>query len=170
MNFVSCTHAKHAAAILAIFNDAILHSTALYEEQPRPPESMIDWFRTKEAGGFPVIGAEDASGRLAGFATYGTFRAYAGYRHTAEHSVYVQKEFQGQGLGHALMTRLIETATLRHIHTLVGVIDAGNPASIALHEKLGFTQAGTLKEAGTKFGRWLDVRFYQLILDTPIRK
>ncbi len=167
MTFVACTHDAHAAAILALFNEAILHSTALYDYQPRPPESMTEWFRTKAAHGFPVIGAEDDSGQLAGFATYGVFRAGAGYRHTAEHSIYIHKAFRGQGLGLALMGRLIEAAARNRIHTLIGVLDAGNTASIALHEKLGFTLAGTLKEAGFKFDRWLDVRFYQRILQSP---
>jgi phosphinothricin acetyltransferase len=166
MNFVSCTYQTHAAAILDIFNDAIAHTTALYDYQPRPPESMTEWFRTKETQGFPVIGAEDESGQLAGFATYGFFRPHAGYKHTAEHSVYIHKGFRGQGLGFALMTRLIESARQNQIHSLVGVLDAGNAASIALHEKLGFTLAGTLKEAGFKFDRWLDVRFYQRILES----
>ena len=164
MKFVTCTHPAHAAAILDLFNEAIVHSTALYDYQPRPPESMVDWFRTKEANGFPVIGAEDDSGQLAGFATYGIFRPGAGYTVTAEHSIYIHKDFRGQGLGHELMRRLIETAARKGVHSLVGVLDAGNTASIALHEKLGFTLAGTLKEAGFKFDRWLDVRFYQRIL------
>ncbi len=164
MTFVSCTYPTHAAAILDLFNDAIIHSTALYDYQPRPPESMVEWFRKKETSGFPVIGAEDEGGRLAGFATYGTFRMYEGYRFTVEHSIYVHKDFRGRGLGLTLMRRLIETAERQQLHTLVGVIDASNRASVALHEKLGFTHAGTLKEAGFKFDRWLDVSFYQLVL------
>lgn len=165
MTFVACTYEAHAAAILDIFNDAILHSTALYEYQPRSPESMTEWFHKKEAGRFPVIGAEDESGRLAGFATYGTFRMYEGYRYTAEHSIYVHKDFRGRGLGFTLMGRLIEAAKRQQIHTLIGVIDASNLASVALHEKLGFTHAGTLKEAGYKFDRWLDVSLYQLVFE-----
>ena len=164
MTFLSCTFEAHASAILDIYNDAILHSTALYEVQPRAPESMTAWFQKKEAHGIPVIGAEDEAGRLAGFATYGAFRSGEGYGPTAEHSIYVHKDFRGQGLGRLLLSRLIDAAAQRQVHSLIGVIDADNAASIALHEKLGFTHAGTLKEAGFKFGRWLDVVFYQRIL------
>jgi phosphinothricin acetyltransferase len=164
MNFVRCTYATHAAAILDLFNDTILHSTAIYENLPRPPESMVEWFKKKEDNGFPVIGAEDETGRLAGFTTYGTFRPGEGFGHTVEDSIYVHKDFRCTGLGFTLMRRLIETALRQQIHSLVGVIDAENRASIALHEKLGFKHAGTLKEAGFKFGRWLDASFYQLIL------
>ena len=75
MNFVSCSHEQHAQAILEIFNDAILNSTALYDYKPRAPESMVGWFKTKAAGGFPVIGIENENNELMGFASYGTFRA-----------------------------------------------------------------------------------------------
>jgi len=167
MRIIGCTHDRHATSILEILNDAITHSTALYDYRPRPPESMDTWFDAKSAGGFPVIGAEDEMGRLAGFATYGTFRAWPAYKYTAEHSVYIHPSYRGKGLGCTLMTHLIERATAQQFHTLIGVIDSGNTASIALHEKLGFTLAGTLTEAGYKFGRWLDVRLYQLLLQTP---
>jgi phosphinothricin acetyltransferase len=167
--FVTCTHAAHAPAILAILNDAIATSTALYDYRPRPPESMEGWFKAKEAGGFPVIGAEDEQGRLLGFATYGAFRAWPAYKYTVEHSVYVHREHRGQGVGRALLERLVAHARERDLHVLVGGIDVENRASIALHESLGFVHAGTVRHAGFKFGRWLDLALYQLILDTPAR-
>jgi L-amino acid N-acyltransferase YncA len=167
MRFVPCTHDAHAGAILDIFNDAIANSTALYDYKPRTLESMAGWFKAKEAGGFPVIGAVDDAGTLLGFASYGTFRAWPAYKYTVEHSVYVHKDHRGRGLGEALMRQLIDAAGQRDVHVLVGAIDMANRGSIALHERLGFTHAGTIREAGFKFGRWLDVGFWQLQLQTP---
>jgi len=164
---VDCTHARHAQAILAVFNDAILTSTALYDYQPRTPASMQAWFQAKQAGGFPVIGLESEAGELMGFASYGVFRAYPANKYTVEHSVYVDARFRGRGLGEALLRVLVERARRNQVHVLVGGIDAANAGSIHLHEKLGFTHAGTIRQAGFKFGRWLDLAFYQLILDTP---
>lgn len=167
MEFIDCTLDAHADAILDIFNEAIVNSTALYDYQPRPRESMDGWFKTKQANRFPVIGAVDEQGRLLGFASYGTFRAWPAYKYSVEHSVYVHKDHRGQGLGQLLMERLIAAARERQVHVMVGGIDIANQGSIALHEKLGFAHAGTIRQAGFKFGRWLDLGFYQLVLDTP---
>lgn len=82
LNIVQCTHERHAAAILDIFNDAIVNSTALYDYQPRTTQNMVSWFEAKRAGGFPVIGIEDAQGRLLGFCSWGGFRAYPAYKYT----------------------------------------------------------------------------------------
>ena len=167
MKFVDCTHAVHAGAILEIFNEAIVTSTALYDYEPRPLDSMAGWFRAKEAGRFPVIGAVDESDRLIGVASYGTFRAWPAYKYSVEHSVYVHKDHRGKGIGSALMQRLIAAAIGQQYHVLVGGIDASNLVSIAMHEKLGFVPCGTIRQAGFKFGRWLDLGFYQLLLQTP---
>lgn len=153
--------------MLDIFNDAILNSTALYEYQPRTMETMKTWFATKTANRFPVIGAVNAAGELTGFASWGTFRAFPANKYTVEHSVYVQQDHRGQGVSLALMRALIARAVDAQLHTLIGGIDADNAVSIKLHEKLGFTHAGTIRHAAFKFGRWLDLAFYQLILDTP---
>lgn len=166
--FVACSYERHASAILAIFNDAILTSTALYDYKPRPAESMVGWFKTKEAGGFPVIGIEDEENELMGFASYGTFRAWPAYKYSVEHSVYVRAEHRGKGFGKALMNRLIEAARGQGRHVMVGGIDVENAASVALHRQLGFEHAGTIKHAAFKFGRWLDLAFYQLVLETPL--
>ena len=159
--------ASAAPAILAILNDAIVTSTAHYDYRPRPPESMRPWFEAKRRGGYPVIGALAEGGLLAGFASYGTFRAWPAYKYTVEHSVYVHHEHRGRGVGRELLTRLVSRAIEQGCHVLIGGIDAENHASIRLHEKLGFAHAGTLKQAGFKFGRWLDLLFYQLTLPTP---
>jgi L-amino acid N-acyltransferase len=166
MEFVRCNPQLHAAAILDILNEAIAHSTALYEYRARTPQSMAAWFAEKDAGGFPVIGAEEG-GALLGFATYGTFRARAAYKYTVEHSVYVHKDHRGRGIGSALTRELIAVAREQQYHVLVGGIDIANTTSVAMHERLGFTHAGTIHQAAYKFGRWLDLGFYQLTLDTP---
>ncbi|WP_431823033.1 N-acetyltransferase family protein [Burkholderia sp. F1] len=167
VRLVDCSEAEHAAAILDILNEAIVNSTALYDYAPRPPQAMAAWFATKRAGGFPVVGAVDASGRLLGFASWGTFRAFPAYKYTVEHSVYVHHEQRGRGLGERLLRELVRRARDAQVHVLVGCIDASNAGSIRLHTRLGFTHAGTLAQVGFKFGRWLDAAFYQLTLETP---
>ena len=167
MQFVPCTYGDHAEAILAIFNEAIVSSTALYDYSPRSLESMVQWFEAKQKGKFPVIGAVDESSCLLGFASYGTFRAWPAYKYSVEHSVYVHKDYRGRGIGQALMQQLIAAATEQQYHVMVGGIDIDNAGSIALHRKLGFVHAGTIKQAGFKFNRWLDLAFYQLLLETP---
>ena len=167
MNFVDCNLEEHGQAILDILNEAIVTSTALYDYVPRDYEKMIEWFKVKRANNFPVIGQVNERGTLLGFATYGAFRTFPAYKYTFEHSIYVHKDHRGRGYAEVLMKRLVEIATQRDVHVLVGVIDVDNHASIALHEKLGFTHSGTLSQVGFKFGRWLDVAFYQLTLRTP---
>lgn len=167
VNLVACTYALHAESILAIFNDAIAHSTALYDYHPRPLSSMATWFEVKRAAGFPVIGAIDADGTLLGFASYGVFRERPAYKYSVEHSVYVHREHRGKRVGEALMQAVIDAAMQNGVHVLVGGIDMQNAPSIALHEKFGFAHVGTIREAGFKFGRWLDLGFWQRTLSTP---
>jgi L-amino acid N-acyltransferase len=168
MHLVQCTEERHAGAILAIFNEAIVNSTALYDYRPRAPETMGPWFAAKRTGGFPVIGAEDDAGQLLGFASYGTFRAWPAYKYTVEHSIYIERSHRGRGLGRTLLEALVSEASQRNVHTLVGAIDLQNTASIGLHQRLGFEHAGTIRQAAFKFGRWLDLAFYQRVLETPL--
>jgi L-amino acid N-acyltransferase YncA len=169
MQFVTCTYEAHATAILDVLNDAIANSTALYDYEPRPLQSMVGWFETKKSGRFPVIGAAAPDGELLGFASYGSFRAWPAYKYSVEHSVYVHKDHRGKGVGRALLRQLIAKATEQQYHVMIGGIDVTNSGSIALHERLGFVHAGTIRQAGFKFGRWLDLGFYQLLLETPIQ-
>jgi phosphinothricin acetyltransferase len=167
VKIIACDPRRHSAAILDIFNEAIANSTALYDYRPRAAESMVAWFEGKERGGYPVIGVEDDGGQLLGFASYGPFRAWPAYKYTVEHSVYVEHRCRGQGVGRALLGALILAAEKQDYHVLVGGIDADNAISIRLHESLGFKACGIVRHAGFKFGRWLDLSFYQLILRTP---
>lgn len=166
---IDCTADSHAAQVREIFNEAILNTTALYDYQPRSPETVLRWFGAKAGRGDPVIGAIDARGHLLGFATYGPFRERPAYKYSVEHSVYVHRDHRRQGVAESLLRELIRRAEHRELHLLVGGIDAQNAASISLHEKLGFRHAGTIAQAGFKFGRWLDLAFYQLLLATPRR-
>ncbi|UUO05041.1 N-acetyltransferase family protein [Blastopirellula sp. J2-11] len=167
MQLVPCSLEKHGSAILAIFNHEIATSASLYEYVPRTTATIETWFAHKAAGDWPVIGAEDDNGRLMGFATMGPFRPQPGYKYTAEHSIYIQQDFRGQGLGGVLLQEMIAQATARDLHCLIGVIDQANQASVALHLKNGFVLAGVMREAGFKFGDWLDAGYYQLMLQTP---
>jgi phosphinothricin acetyltransferase len=168
VKLVTCEPARHSAPILDIFNEAIANSTALYDYKPRAPDTMAGWFEAKNKGRYPVIGLEDATGTLVGFGSYGAFRAWPAYKYTVEHSIYIDTRFRGQGHGRTLLDALVAAATQQDYHVMIGGIDASNAVSIKLHESLGFTHCGTVKQAGFKFGRWLDLAFYQRILATPV--
>ena len=169
MTIIPCEERPHAAPILAILNEAIANSTAIYDYKPRTMETMRSWFETKTKGNYPVIGAQAEDGELMGFASYGSFRAWPAYKYSVEHSVYVGTRFRGRGVGRRLLEAVIEAARVQDHHVLIGGVDATNAASMALHEGLGFTRCGTIRQAGFKFGRWLDLSFYQLILATPLQ-
>ena len=158
---------SHAPAIRAIFNEVIATSTALYDYHPRSDAFMDEWFAAKARGGFPVMGVVSDRNELMGFASFGTFRAWPAFKYTVEHAVYVAPSHRRRGVGRLLLTALIERARQHDAHVMVGGIDADNVSSIALHTSLGFHHVATFPEVGFKFGRWLDLCFYQRTLDTP---
>ena len=149
---------------LEIYNHAVLHTTASYDYDPRPWFEHQHWYSDKLEHGFPLLVAEQA-GKVVGFATYGAFRAKIGYQYTLEHSVYVHPEFQGCGVGGALMPPLLEAARAQGAHVMMAGIDSSNAGSIAFHRRYGFVEVAVLPQVGYKFGRWLDLTFMQLILD-----
>lgn len=150
-------------AILDIYNEAVLNTTASYDLEPVTLQSRLDWYEHKVQAGLPVLVAEQG-GRVDGFATFGTFRDKAGFASTAEHSVYVRAGQRGHGTGLLLMKPLIAEARALGLHVLVGGIDAANAGSIAFHARLGFEEVAHMKQVGRKFDRWLDLVFMQLIL------
>lgn len=164
---VQCTLEEHGEAIREILNDAIVNSTALFDYEPRTQANMVAWFEAKRVGNYPVIGLINDEGVLMGFGSLGSFRPFPANKYTVEHSVYVHKDFRGQGFGKQLLELLIDAATKLEFHVMLGGIDASNTASIHLHTQLGFVHVGTLPEVGYKFGHWLDLAFYQLTLPTP---
>lgn len=153
-----------AAAIAAIYNDAVAHTTAIWNEVTVDAANRRDWMAARAAGGFPVLVAE-VDGAVAGYASYGPWRAFDGYRRTVEHSVYVGAAFRGRGLARGLMTALIGRARASGLHVMVAAIEAENRPSVALHESLGFGNAHVMRQVGQKFGRWLDLMFLELRLD-----
>jgi L-amino acid N-acyltransferase len=167
MKVISCQFKLHGQAILDIFNEAIVNSTALYDDEPRNLATIQTWFQIKAEHNYPIIGIEDSNGRLMGFSTYGTFRTHAAYQYSVEHSVYVEAKFRGKGIGKKLVQELILLAQQQNYHTIIGGIDAENTISIKLHQSLGFTHCGSIKQVGFKFDKWLNLEFYQLILSTP---
>lgn len=150
--------------ILAILNDAILTTTASWHHEPRTLEEELAWFDAKQAGGWPVLVATAANG-VAGWATFGPFRPWTGYRFTVEHSVYVDAAMRRRGIATRLLTALIAEARGRGMHAMVGGASAENAGSIVLHERLGFERVAHFREVGEKFGRRLDLVFLELLLD-----
>jgi len=167
VRIISCQR-EQAAEILEILNEAIAHSTALYDYEPRTPAMMQAWFDAKERGRYPVVGVVSQHNRLLGFGSYGPFRNWPAYKYTVEHSIYVERAHRGRGIGKRVLMELISAARHQDYHTLIGGIDAHNQASIALHRQMGFELCGTIRHAGFKFKRWLDLQFYQRVLETPL--
>ncbi|ELQ6220352.1 N-acetyltransferase [Cronobacter turicensis] len=156
--------ADDCAAIADIFNDAVLHTAAIWSDSTVDMENRLAWFYQRGNAGYPVLVAV-LGDTVVGYASFGDWRAFDGFRHTVEHSVYVHPDHHGKGIGKALMTRLIVEAQAIGKHVMVAGIESRNAGSIALHEKLGFTITAQMPQVGTKFGRWLDLTFMQLQLD-----
>jgi L-amino acid N-acyltransferase len=153
-------------AMLEIYNDVIVNTTAVYDYQPHTLEMRRQWFRIKEAQGFPVfVAVED--GKVVGFSSIGPFRTWAAYKYSVENSVYVAADQRGKGIGKLLIAPLIQAAEQLDMHTIIAGIDATNEASIMLHRSFGFKEVAHFKQVGYKFGRWLDLTFMQLLLKTP---
>jgi L-amino acid N-acyltransferase YncA len=156
---------KDLAEMLVIYNDIILNTTAVYDYKPHTIEMRQQWFATKQEQGFPVFVAEE-NGRLVGFSSIGPFRAWAAYKYSVENSIYVTAAERGKGIGKLLLQPLIDASEELNMHTIIAGIDATNEASIMLHKKFGFEEVAHFKQVGYKFGRWLDLKFLQLILKT----
>jgi len=152
-------------AILAIYNDIIATSTAVYRETPATLDERLAWWRAKLEPGYPTLVADD-NGAVLGFATFGDFRSWPGYRFTVEHTVHVGRDHRGRGVGTALMGPLIARAESLGKHVMIAGVDADNAGSIAFHERLGFERVAHFREVGFKFNRWLDLVFLQRMLGT----
>lgn len=151
------------AAMLAIYNDAVLTTTAVYDYTPRSSELQAAWFQAKRDQSLPVLVADDGRA-VVGFASYGPFRPWPAYLHSVENSLYVAPDRRGGGIGSLLLPALIRCATDRGLHTMIAGIDATNEASLRLHAKFGFERVAQFREVGWKFERWLDLAFLQLML------
>ena len=151
-------------AVRRIYNDAVAHTTAIWNEVIVDLEDRRRWAATRRALGYPVLVAE-VDGEIAGYGSFGDFRAFDGYRHTCEHSVYVDDRFRRRGIARALVAELEARAARLGKHAMIAGIEAGNAASIALHADIGFVEVGRLPQVGRKFERWLDLVFMEKILD-----
>lgn len=155
---------EDAEAIRAIYNDAVINTTAVFDYVAREPQAQIDWLKMKADQNLPVLVAEDAAGRVLGYCSYGPFRPWPAYLYTVENAIYVAPDARGQGIGKRLLPPLLDLAKSRGLRTIIAGITADNTASLRLHEKLGYKQAGMIREAGWKFDRWLDLVFLQRML------
>jgi phosphinothricin acetyltransferase len=153
--------------ILAIYNEVITASTAVYALLPTTLEERRTWFDARVASGYPVLVAV-RGGHVIGFSSFGDWRtSWPGYRYTVEHTVHVASDARGTGVGRQLLEALFPRALALGKHVMLGGIDAENQASIRFHERLGFVPVAHFREVGHKFGRWLDLVFVQKVLDAP---
>lgn len=160
---IRCAKKEDLNAILAIYNDAIINTTAVYTYEQQTIDERIAWFETKQRNHEPIFVFEE-NGSVLGFATFGSFRPWPAYQYTIEHSIYVDASARGKGIASQLLQHLIVEAKAKGYRTLVAGIDASNEASIKLHQKFNFKHAGTLTNVGYKFDYWLDLAFYELDL------
>jgi L-amino acid N-acyltransferase YncA len=151
-------------ALVAIYNEVIATSTAVYSSTPVTVEDRRQWRLARAQAGYPVLVAADHSGVI-GFSSFGDFRAWPGYRFTVEHTVHVRADRRGSGVGTRLLQALFPRAAALGKHMMIAAVDAANGPSIRFHERLGFRQAGCLREVGHKFDRWLDLVFLQRRID-----
>ena len=150
-------------AILAIYNEVIVNSTAVYYFEPVDLGERAAWFASRRSAGFPVLVASER-GEIVGFASFGAFRAAPGYAWTVEHTVHVRAARRGQGIGRTLVGDLIDRARAHGKHVMIGGVDADNAGSLAFHRRLGFTPVAHFHQVGRKFDRWLDLVFVELQL------
>lgn len=150
-------------AILDIYNDVILNTTAVYSEEPHTLQMRKDWYGERIKNNFPVYVA-DHGGIIAGFSSFGHFRAWPCYRFTVEVSVYVENSFRGKGISKKLLSALIERAKEMNLHAIIAGISADNEVSIGLHRSFGFVEVAHFREVGCKFNRWLDLKFLELLI------
>ena len=151
-------------AIRDIYNDAVLNTTAIWNEQLVDLANRQAWFTARQAQRYPILVAVD-NDEVTGYASFGDWRPFEGFRYSVEHSVYVRNDQRGKGLGPRLMQALIERARTGGKHVMVAAIESSNQASLRLHERLGFSTTGQMPQVGIKFGRWLDLTFMQLTLN-----
>jgi L-amino acid N-acyltransferase YncA len=152
-----------AEAIRAIYNDAVMNTTAVFDYVPREPQAQRDWLQMKAEQTLPVLVAEE-SGSVLGYASYGPFRPWPAYLYTVENAIYIAPDRRGRGIGQTLLPALIAAARRNGRRSMVAAITAENAASLHLHEKLGFVRTGLIKDSGWKFERWLDLVLLQRML------
>ena len=154
-------------AILAIYNEAVLTTTASYDYEPRTLDHRVQWFEAHERDGYPMFVAEDSQGSVVGWSALNKYHDRVGYRFTTENSIYIAESHRGRGLGKKLLEPLIDAARAKGLHAIIACIDAANDVSVRLHARYGFQTVGHFKQVGFKFGRWLDVVYMEKLLTEP---
>lgn len=149
-----------APAIAALHNRIIRDTAVTFTTQERTPEAVARQIAER----IPAFLVAETAGRLAGFTTYGPFRAGPGYAASCEHTVILDEAARGRGLGRALMTRLMQIAAAEGKHVMVAGISGANPGAVAFHAALGFEEVGRMPQVGRKAGQWLDLILMQRIL------
>ena len=159
---IRSANAADAQAICSIYNHFILESSVTFEETAITPDEMAGRIDAL-AGRLPFLVAE-LDGAVAAYACAAPWKTRSAYRHTVESSVYVAPGFAGMGLGSRLYQALLQQLRERRVHAVLAGIALPNSASIGLHEAFGFVKVGQMREVGRKFGQWLDVGYWQLLL------
>ena len=161
---ISAAAEEHLPGILAIYNHAVEHTTAIWNDAVVDVENRRAWWLARTEGGFPVLVGLDEGGGVLGYGGYGPFRPFDGYRQTVEHFVYVAERARRRGVATALLRDLEARARSQGMHVMVGGIAADNAPSLALHRQFGFAETGRMPEVGQKFGRFLDLVLVQKML------
>lgn len=148
--------------ITRIYNYAIEHTTATFDTEPK---TVNDWLVTFREHGdiYPIIVAVLDS-QVVGWGLIRPFGERKAYRYTVENAVYVDCDYQGRGLGSALLGELVSISREAGFHAMLALVVGGNDASLRLHEKFGFERVGVMKEVGRKFDRWLDIIVMEKLL------
>lgn len=155
---------KDIEDLLYIYNHEVIHGVSTLDINPKTLQQWTQWYEKHNIKNHPLIVAEDC-GKLLGYASLSSYREKEAYYSTVELSIYVHPEHRCKGVGSALMARIIAMAEEDStVHTVVSVITSGNAASEKLHNKFGFTYSGTIKQVGMKFGNYLDISNYYLIV------
>ena len=150
--------------ILAIYNAAVLEPASAYEDVPHTLAQREEWFEQFKRRNFPVVVAEHG-GVVVGWGSLGPHQERTGFRFTGSVALYVAGTHRRCGIGGKLMEALLAAGSERRLHVVVAAIDSQNTASLKLHAKHGFTEAGVFREVGCKFGEWRDVIYLQNRLD-----
>ncbi|MGF1527585.1 MAG: GNAT family N-acetyltransferase [Candidatus Competibacterales bacterium] len=156
-------NSSDSAAIAAIYNHYALHTAVNFDHQALAPEAMDQRMARVWEAELPWLVVEENQ-QLLGYACGSPWIAQSRYPYSAESTIYLAPGQVGRGLGRTLYQGLLAALATRRIHSVIGGITLPNAASVALHEKLGFQKVAHLREVGFKFGQWIDVGYWQLLL------
>ena len=152
-----------ADALAAIYNHYVENSVITFEEEPVTAEEMSGRIREVQSHGLPWLVAE-IDGMVAGYSYASKWKSRSAYRHSVETTIYLKSGLEGRGIGKRLYSALLPILRSRNIHAVIGGAALPNPASVSLHESLGFERVGTFRQVGFKHGRWVDVAYWQRVL------